>query len=133
MEKLRKMCKKDFENNLMLAVCELLQCPIDEIAGYKFTVLPIMEDGKNYSSKDDIMRLWYFTKRNINRLFQLDEVVRLFSGLEPLYPLWIEVLLVDEKNNIIQLKHSLRFRRPSELHNTETGHPPFKVVINSSI
>lgn len=33
---------------------------------------------------------------------------------------------------IIDLQVSLRFRKPSLLHNQDTGHPPFKAAIPSS-
>lgn len=57
------------------------------------------------------------------RLFDLEKTVILFSGLAPLFPLWIEVYFREK--GIVELRTSLRFRKPSELKHKETGHPPF--------
>jgi len=129
MEKLKKMSKEIFKENLILSLKELLKCPIEEIMDYKFMVIPIIENGKNYNSKDDLMRLWGFSEKNIaGRTFDLENIVKLFSGLNPLYPMWIEVSIYDSNNKIVQLRHSLRFRKPSEIQNVDTGHPPFRIL-----
>lgn len=76
------------------------------------------------------MHLIYFSEKNIkNREFNMEDAVNLFSGLSPLYPMWINVSIYDKESKIIELRHSLRFRRPSQIQNVDTGHPPFKVVI----
>jgi len=130
MEKLKKMSKEIFKENLILSLNELLKCPTEEITDYKFIATPIIEKGKNYNSKDDIMRLWSFSEKNIaGRIFDLESIVKLFSGLNPLYPMWIEVSVYDSYNKIIELRHSLRFRKPSEIQNLDTGHPPFKIMM----
>jgi len=129
MEKLKKMSKEIFKENLILSLKELLKCPIEEIMDYKFMVISIIENGKNYNSKDDLMRLWGFSEKNIaGRTFDLENIVKLFSGLNPLYPMWIEVSIYDSNNKIVQLRHSLRFRKPSEIQNVDTGHPPFRII-----
>jgi len=129
MEKLKKMSKEIFKENLILSLKELLKCPIEDIMDYKFMVISIIENGKNYNSKDDLMRLWGFSEKNIaGRTFDLENIVKLFSGLNPLYPMWIEVSIYDSNNKIVQLRHSLRFRKPSEIQNVDTGHPPFRII-----
>lgn len=52
--------------------------------------------------------------------------MRMLSGLAPLYPLWIEVYF--KEGGIVELKTSLRFRKPSVIKYKETGHPPFTII-----
>ena len=129
MAKLRFMNRDIFEKNLVMSLLELLKCSSEEIKKYKYVIIPVFEENKKYNSKDDFMRLTCFNERNLkNRFFGLKETVDLFSGLCPLYPLWIEVFVDDEENKIVVLRHSLRFRKPSQIQNIGTGHPPFRVV-----
>lgn len=70
------------------------------------------------------MRLTLFNDDNLRgRVFDIETIVTLFSGLAPLFPMWIEVFFREE--GIVELKTSLRFRKPSEIKYKETGHPPF--------
>lgn len=129
MDKLRMMNKNIFEKNLVASLIELLKCPDEEAVTYKFMITPVFEANKNYNSNDDIMRLIYFSEKNIkDRVFNIGDVVKLFSALCPLYPMWIQVSICDRKNKIIELRNSMRFRRPSQIQNVDTGHPPFIVV-----
>ncbi len=129
MDKLRMMNKNIFEKNLVASLIELLKYSDEEVVTYKFMITPIFEANKNYNSKDDFMRLIYFSEKNIkDRVFNIGDVVNLFSALSPLYPMWIEVSIYDNRSKVIELRHSLRFRRPSQIQNVETGHPPFIVV-----
>ena len=75
------------------------------------------------------MRLNIFNENNINgRLFDIEQIVEIFSGLAPLYPLWIKVYF--KRSGVVELKTSLRFRKPSEIKHKETGHSPFIVCKN---
>ena len=126
------MNKEIFKKNLQMAVVELDICSIDEITKCRFTIVPIIEKNKKYSSKDDVMIRWVFTEENIGgKVLDVDSVVDVFSGLEPLYPIWINVSIRCKEKLLIQLETSLRFRKPSELQNVEIGYPPFKVIKNS--
>lgn len=130
MDKLRRMSKDIFQNNFVASLLELLQCSNEEILTYKFIITPVLEANKKYNSKDDFMRLLCFNEKRIQgRTFGLEETVKLFSMLNPLYPLWIEVSIYDKNDKMIELRHSLRFRKPSQIQNVDTGHPPFRVVI----
>ncbi len=130
MNTLKLMNKNIFEKNLLASLIELLKCSDEEIFTYNFVITPVFEPHKKYNSKDDFMRLIYFSEKNIkHREFNMEDAVNLFSGLTPLYPMWINVSIYDKESKIIALRHSLRFRRPSQIQNVDTGHPPFKVVI----
>lgn len=126
------MRKGLFEESLTKVLHEISsKMDIDLSMNYKFKVVPIQEEGKTYNSKDDVMRLWIFSENNIkDKLLSFDTVLKLFSGLDPLYPLWINVVYrgMVEESHLIELQTSLRFRKPSQLQNQETGHAPFKVV-----
>lgn len=123
MEKLRRMNREDFQVHLIMT---LVEREIDA-KKMKYIIKPIVEKGKKYNSKDDFVRLWVLPPDKIcNHLYNFVEVVQQFSIMEPYYPLWINVYVKDE--NIVELQTSLRFRKPSELHYVETGHPPFKMM-----
>ncbi|MDE6627362.1 MAG: hypothetical protein K2K56_13490 [Lachnospiraceae bacterium] len=118
------MDRKIFKENLLCTLSEV------DVNGeeVKYIIIPICEEGKKHNSTDDYMRLTLFTETNLKgRLLNLEETIELFSGLEPYFPLWIDVY--PKKNNIVELQTSLRFRRPSEIHRKETGHPPFKLML----
>lgn len=124
------MSREIFRENLLKALkkAEIPSAPNSKI---QFIITPVEERGKSLNSKDDWMRLWALSERNTKgRCFELEDVVKLFSGLEPLYPLWIKVILKEEREDltIVELQTSLRFRSPSLLMNQNTNHPPFIVV-----
>ncbi len=125
------MSKEIFKKNLQMAAIELDVCNIEEMSKCRFIIVPIIEQNKKYNSKDEVMIRWIFTEENIGgKVLDVDSVVDVFSGLDPLYPIWINVSSGCKEKLIIQLETSLRFRKPSELKNVETGHPPFKVIKN---
>lgn len=70
-----------------------------------YRVYPIIENGKNYNSTDDIMRLLILPKP---RKCNFDEVISIFTWKEGFYPLWIKVI---PANQMIILKTSLRMRK----------------------
>ncbi len=124
--------RETFKENLLRALSKIPEYK-DKASSKecKFTVVPVEENGKSYNSKDDMMRLWVLSEKNLlNRYLDLEGIVKMFSGLEPLYPLWIDVHVKENSEEciVIELKTSLRFRKPSELKNQEEGYPPFKVV-----
>lgn len=133
--KINKMNKEIFKDNLLKTLDELsLQLNIEIKDNYRFIIIPVLEKDKPYSNKDDIMRLWVLSERNLkDRYFDLNALIKLFSGFEPYFPLWINVMLrkVDGESIVIELHTSLRFRKPSEIHNVETGHPPFRIACGS--
>jgi hypothetical protein len=125
------MNKEIFKENLLKCLTELLDNKEYSIDKCKFIVNPISEDGKKLNSTDDYMRLTVLSKKNTQgRQLSIEKVVKLFSGLAPLYPIWINVYLenINEDGYLIKLDTSLRFRKPSLLQNQEYGYPPFKGV-----
>ena len=126
------MQKSIFKENLIKVLDEISVTMNTKLnKDYKFIVTPVQEEDKSHNSKDDVMRLWLFSDSNIKgKYFNLDSVVDLFSGLEPLYPLWINVSVkeIHDEINTIELQTSLRFRKPSELQNQDTSHAPFKAI-----
>mgnify|MGYP006865377079 FL=1 len=117
------MNKYKFRNNLV----QVLQERYENIQDVRFIITTDMEEGKTHNSKDDYLRLSIFNEGNLGgRLLSLEQVVYMFSSLAPLYPLWIEVYFREK--GIVELKTSLRFRKPSVIKYKETGHPPFTVI-----
>jgi hypothetical protein len=121
-----------FRENLLKTIADLFE-DFDSISNdkYKFLIIPVYEEGKTYNSKDDYMRLWVLSEKNLkNRYFDLEGVVKLFSGLAPLFPLWINISVKEIQMDgvVFEIKTSLRFRKPSLLKNQDTTHPPFKAI-----
>jgi len=52
--------------------------------------------------------------------FTLDKLAKILTPISPLYPLWIEVTYKSEEQGLIEVRFSLRFRKPSELKHKET-------------
>lgn len=93
----------------------------------KYMISPVYEEGKKYTSKDDFVRLNVFPTDKIkDKIYSFDEAVQRFSVLEPYYPIWIDVYVKEP--GVIELKTSMRYRRPSELRRRETGREPFMFV-----
>lgn len=124
MEKLRQMSKERFEHHLILTLQEK---GIDaRKMNYKITPV-LYEKGKKYNSQDDFIRLWVLDPDKLSKkVFDLETVVKVFSVVNPHYPMWINVYVRDEET--VELETTIRFRRPSELQRVETGHPPFKLM-----
>ena len=75
------------------------------------------------------MRLIALSEKNVgNRLLTIEETVNLVACQSPFVPIWINISLNKINNHILvfNFETSLRFRKPSQLKNIETGHPPFK-------
>lgn len=119
------MDKKIFSNNLI----KLLEKQGIDATNKEYLIVPIFEEGKKYSSKDDFVRLLVFPPDKIaNKEFCFEDIVQRYSVFEPLYPMWIDVYQKDEKT--IVLYSSMRFRRPSEIihGHGEDGYKPFRYI-----
>lgn len=104
----------------------LLENGLDALS-CKYIISPVFEEGKKYTSKDDFVRLNVFPIEKIKgNTYSFDEVGQRFSVIEPYYPIWIDVHVKEP--GIIELKTSMRYRRPSELWRRETGREPFMFV-----
>ncbi|QKJ58575.2 hypothetical protein [Serratia fonticola] len=91
-----------------------------------FTVIPVIEEGKRYNSKDELIQRTVFSNENIyGKIIGINDVVDVFSGLDPLFPLWVKISLKKNKPFLIELQTSVRFRKPSVLMNTGSKYPPF--------
>lgn len=100
----------------------------------KFIVTPVEERGKALNSTDEYIQRGMLNSDNLKgRFFDIDSVIKMLGCRIPLCPIWIKVALVNhgDKELIVELQTSLRFRKPSLLQNQETGHPPFIAVLPS--
>ena len=133
MEKLREMNRDIFKNNLLKTFEEIKNVMNLNINEAKFKIVAISEPDKPLNARDDSMRLIALSEKNIgSRLLSLDDATRLLSCKAPFVPIWINVSFLEltEKETVFKLETSLRFRKPSLLRNVETGHAPFKAIIN---
>lgn len=132
MKQMREMNKTIFYNNLMMTIYEIVdEKNIDE-KSIRIKIIPVYEKDKSFTGMDDLMRLVFLSKENIgNRLLTVEETVNLVACKSPFVPLWINISLNGRDGNIFifNFETSLRFRKPSLLRNTETGHAPFMAII----
>ena len=127
-----EMNKDIFAANLIKTIDEILQNKSLEKNEFYFKISPVIEKGKPLLAKDDIMRLNVLNPKRIEgKLFSMDEVVSVLTFFAPFVPIWINIQYIENLNEkiIFQLECSLRIRKPSQLGNQETGHPPFKAII----
>lgn len=131
MTKVTEMNKEILKTNLIATIKEISEKTHIYFSDCKFVIIPIMEKNKPLSSEDDFMRLNILSQKNIgDKKIHLKQVIGVLGGLQPLVPIWINVSFVEFEGNtaIFKLETSLRFRKPSLLRNTETGHAPFKAI-----
>ncbi|MBO5146557.1 MAG: hypothetical protein J6C19_13690 [Lachnospiraceae bacterium] len=135
MEKVREMNKTIFRDNLLMTICEVMgERSVDE-NDIRFNIIPVYEKDKAFNSLDDIMRLVLLSEKNVgNKLFTLDETVKLAAWNSPFVPIWINVSFnrKEEGKIIFDFETSLRLRKPSLLRNADTGHAPFKAITNNT-
>ncbi|GFI15955.1 hypothetical protein IMSAGC009_01115 [Lachnospiraceae bacterium] len=135
MEKVREMNKAIFRDNLLMTVCEVMgQINIDE-NDIRFSIIPVYEKDKSFNGLDDIMRLVLLSEKNVgSKLFTIDETVKLVAWNSPVVPIWINISFNRKEAGkiIFNFETSLRLRKPSLLRNADTGHAPFKAIINNA-
>lgn len=132
MVKLKEMNKSIFYNNLMLTINEIIENRNIDDKIIKFKIIPVYEKDKSFNGLDNQMRLIALSEKNVgNRLLTIEETVNLVACQSPFVPIWINISLheMSEHRIVFNFETSLRFRKPSLLRNTETGHPPFKAVM----
>lgn len=126
------MNEEVFAGNLKKTVMEIKQEKGLSSNLDKFLIVPIEEVGKILDGGDEMMKRLVLSKENIGqKKLLLSDVVGVLGGLFPRAPIWINVSFVEieEDAAIFKLETSLRFRKPSLLRNTETGHAPFKAIL----
>lgn len=132
MKKIGKMNKEIFRAHLLMAVEEIRQEINLDIKQMEFQIVAIHEPGKPLLARDEQMRLWALSEKNVgSRLLSLEETVLLLTSKVPFVPIWVNISYIESKAGtaMFKLETSLRFRKPSLLRNVETGHPPFKTIM----
>ena len=132
MIKLKEMNKSIFYNNLIMTINEIIGNTKSDNKSLKFKIIPVYEKDKPFNGLDNQMRLIALSEKNVgNRLLTIEETVNLVACQSPFVPIWINISLNKINNHILvfNFETSLRFRKPSQLKNIETGHPPFKPIL----
>ena len=127
MKMLKGMNEVIFKNNLLATLDEF-----DYNATPKFKITPVYDSNKLPSGDDDYFRLVILGEDNIGeKILSLNDTVEVLSCCSPHVPTQIKVIYHGDKDGIslFELLTSTRIRKPSQLANIETGHPPFKAVI----
>ena len=128
MKQCKEMTAEIFRCNLLATLSELGY--IGERPYFKIT--PIYDKNKMPYMYDDMFRLEILGEDNIGgKIIPLDDTVEVLSCMSPLVPTQIKVKPLGEIENktVFELFTSTRIRKPSQLANIDTGHPPFKAVI----
>lgn len=134
MEKVREMNQSIFRNNLLMTIKEIMGDVNLNEEDIRFNIIPVYEQGKPFEATDDIMRLIILSEKNIgNRLLTLAETVKLVAWHVPFVPVWVNISMNRKENGtlIFDFETSLRLRKPSQLRNANTGHAPFKAIIQN--
>ena len=132
MIKLKEMNKSIFYDNLMLTINEIMGDMRLDDRNLRFKIMPVYEKDRSFNGLDNQMRLIALSEKNVgNRLLTVEETVNLAACQTPFVPIWINISLneMSEHQIIFNFETSLRFRKPSQLRNVETGHPPFKEIM----
>ena len=132
MIKLKEMNKSIFYDNLMLTINEIMGDMRLDDRHLRFKIMPVYEKDRSFNGLDNQMRLIALSEKNVgNRLLTVEETVNLAACQTPFVPIWINISLneMSEHQIIFNFETSLRFRKPSQLRNVETGHPPFKAIM----
>ncbi|MBC1502179.1 hypothetical protein HB943_16380 [Listeria weihenstephanensis] len=131
MDKITQMNEEIFAENLLRATDELKEKMGIQSTVNKFIIEPVEEEGKMLDGGDEMMKRLVLTKENIGaKKLSVKDVVGVLGGLFPRAPIWINISFVEveEEVAIFRLDTSLRFRKPTLLRNSESGHAPFKVI-----
>ncbi|EAH0630560.1 hypothetical protein D3H27_14215, partial [Listeria monocytogenes] len=129
MSKTTQMNSEIFQINLEKTLKEIMVAKGLQSDEIRFVIVPVEEKGKMLDGSDEMMKRLVLTKENIgNKQLVLKDVVDVLGGLFPKAPIWINVsfLEMNGEKAIFKLETSLRFRKPTLLRNSETGHAPFK-------
>ncbi|EKQ4186719.1 hypothetical protein P5F95_000968 [Listeria monocytogenes] len=131
MSKTTQMNSEIFQINLEKTLKEIMVAKGLQSDEIRFVIVPVEEKGKMLDGSDEMMKRLVLTKENIsNKQLVLKDVVDVLGGLFPKAPIWINVsfLEMNGEKAIFKLETSLRFRKPTLLRNSETGHAPFKAI-----
>ena len=132
MIKLKEMNKSIFYDNLMLTINEIMGDMRLDDRNLRFKIMPVYEKDRSFNGLDNQMRLIALSEKNVgNRLLTVEETVNLAACQTPFVPIWINISLneMSEHQIIFNFETSLRYRKPSQLRNVETGHPPYKAIM----
>lgn len=133
---IKEMNKKIFSQNLDMTINEIIQKEGIQLTNDAFLINAIVEDGKVLNGKDEVMRLNILNKARIDKhIYTKEEVISMLTFFSPLVPIWIDVEYIPnyEGKSVIELKCSLRLRKPSLLKNQDLGHPPFRAILRDYI
>ena len=122
----REMNKEIFKNNLLATLSEF-----EYNATPKFKITPMNDTNKGSCGDDDFFRLVILNEDNIGgKNLSLDDTVEVLACFSPHVPTQIKVKYLGDEDRIslFELETSTRIRKPSQLANIDTGHPPFKAV-----
>lgn len=129
MKKFREMNKDIFRDNLLKTLSEF------KYDGKpKFKIIPKYDPNKIPYGDDDYFRLVILGDDNIGgKILSLNDTVEVLACMSPFAPTQIKVRYIDEQDGVavFELETSTRVRKPSQLANIDTGHPPFKAIMES--
>ena len=123
--------KMMLSNSLIAAINELKEKNNISCTRYYIHICPDTSEKElsRLSSNDLYYRDGFLKGAYELKTFTVEETASIFSPPMGL-PLWMDMSLLscNESEMHIKLKTSIRFRKPKDLHNKDTLHPPIRVL-----
>ena len=118
-------------NSLKAAINELKEKNNITCTQYHIHIYPDTSEKElsRLSSNDLYYKAGFLKGIYKSKTFTVEETASIFSPPMGL-PLWMDMSLLsyDESEMHIKIKMSIRFRKPKNLFNKETSHPPIRVL-----
>ena len=96
-----------------------------------YKIIPDIDPNKPMYGEDSMFAMLVIPESNVKgKLFTIDQVCRLLSYIKDKGPTQVKIKLCEDigSESIVELHTSVRIRKPSQMANIETGHPPFRVI-----
>lgn len=123
--------KMMLSNSLIAAINELKEKNNLSCTQYYIHIYPDISEKElsRLSSNDLYYKTGFLKGIYDSKTFTVGETASIFSPPMGL-PLWMDMSLLscNESEMHIKLKMSIRFRKPTDLHNKKTLHPPIRVL-----
>ncbi len=127
MKKFTKFDEEICKQNLILTISEMGLADKD----VKYKIIPDIDPRKSGNGEDSVFEMVVIPKSNVDgKLFTIEQVSRLFCFIRDKGPTQVKVRLSEDTGSVVvvELHTSVRIRKPSQMANIETGHPPFRII-----
>lgn len=128
MKRSTKFDEEICRQNLLLTISEMGLADKD----VKYKIIPDIDPKRPSYGEDSVFELVVIPRSDVDgKLFTIEQVSRLFCFIRDKGPTQVKVRLSEdtETGAIVELHTSVRVRKPSQMANIDTGHPPFRIIV----